>query len=694
MNGLKHILIFLLLSAALAGCQRVDDAVMETSDVDVFTAHLESFDVDTKTELNGSYAVWTSGDEIAIFQGNSIADRYLLHSLQSSAFRLAERAEGGNELSTNVAFYPYGESLECEDINGGYRICNVSFPSMQDFKKGSFAEESFLMVAVTDKLKDRVLDFKNICGGIRLRFQSIAGDTVSVRSIAFKGNRGEKLSGNADVIYPLENDVPSVEWAAEAQESITMEVNDFHLTDSTIAEIILAVPPQVFPDGFTVEIDAQVNGVDSLYCRPTMRPQEIRRSRILTMPVITFGEVIVHPWLSLDQDALNFGSSKGTQTLGVIANNEWSASANADWVSISPASGQGSDQASSVIITVTKNNTTKERTAEVTFVSEYLVKTVTITQAPKPYINISHYSLDFFCNGGSVAVNVDSNYDWEAWADVEWVNVSPSYGAGDGNPVSVKITASPNEGKSARSATVIFSAGNITKVIYVSQKGQETYIDEYGIDHGQGVKIGETVWAPVNCGYHATYFKYGKLYQWGRRYGQGYDSADSSVPKLVKGPVSLSTGQSKDNENKFYQSASSPWDWCSSQNDYLWNSGTEKNPVKTEYDPCPEGWRVPTYAELDELKNNYSSWTSVNNQSGRWFSGSKPYSSSVPRVFFPAAGSLYDLTGDADHRDDAGYYWSSRPDSSMASYLHFHVSTISMKDFYRASGYSVRCVKE
>ena len=48
------------------------------------------------------------------------------------------------------------------------------------------------------------------------------------------------------------------------------------------------------------------------------------------------------------------------------------------------------------------------------------------------------------------------------------------------------------------------------------------YIDEYGINHGQGIEIDGTVWAPVNCGYHATDFKYGKLYQWGRKYGQGY----------------------------------------------------------------------------------------------------------------------------------------------------------------------------
>ena len=38
------------------------------------------------------------------------------------------------------------------------------------------------------------------------------------------------------------------------------------------------------------------------------------------------------------------------------------------------------------------------------------------------------------------------------------------------------------------------------------------YVDEYGVNHGTGVKIGKAVWAPVNCGYHKDEFKYGKLY--------------------------------------------------------------------------------------------------------------------------------------------------------------------------------------
>lgn len=221
------------------------------------------------------------------------------------------------------------------------------------------------------------------------------------------------------------------------------------------------------------------------------------------------------------------------------------------------------------------------------------------------------------------------------------------------------------------------------------------YVDEYGINHGQGVEIDGVVWAPVNCGYHATDYKYGKLYQWGRKYGQGYDSSDASVPELVAGPVSLATGQSKDNENKFYYNSSSPWDWCDTPYDNLWNSGTEDNPVKTEYDPCPSGWRVPTYAELEGLIENYSSWTTdKNGQSGYWFSGASSYTETVSQVFFPAVGALHHLDGRATSRGTYGGYWSSCPDGTLSKYLTFLSNIlVSPSSYERACGNSVRCVQ-
>ena len=263
---------------------------------------------------------------------------------------------------------------------------------------------------------------------------------------------------------------------------------------------------------------------------------------------------------------------------------------------------------------------------------------------------------------------------------------------------------------SAGTTTIYAMAGMQVAACEVTVKSDSKsgdYIDEYGVNHGKGVAIGMAIWAPVNCGYHATDFKYGKLYQWGRKYGQGYsgalydgdlnylgDYSDSEAPSILSGPVSLSTGQSKANEDKFYYASSDPWDWCSPQDHELWNSGSESAPVKTEYDPCPEGWRVPTYAELAELTNNYSSWTIADNgQMGIWFSGPNLYTASVPQVFFPAAGYRNDDDGGAYYRGYFGCYWSSRPYNTNAILLSFYSNLVSMYNGYRAAGCSVRCVQ-
>ena len=225
------------------------------------------------------------------------------------------------------------------------------------------------------------------------------------------------------------------------------------------------------------------------------------------------------------------------------------------------------------------------------------------------------------------------------------------------------------------------------------------YVDEYGINHGKGIEIDGVVWAPVNCGYHATDYPWGKLYQWGRKCGQGYDG-DATTPTLVKGPVSLEVGSSANNSNVYYWDSS---DWISLHDGTLWNSGPEDAPIKTEYDPCPDGWRVPTYKELrvltvSALTQNRSDWTKRDlNQSGVWFSGSKSYSETSPRVFFPAAGFRGSDYGDARSRDVVGYYWSSEPDDGGRAFgLDFGVGddVASMFCNCRATGYSVRCVQD
>jgi uncharacterized protein (TIGR02145 family) len=266
------------------------------------------------------------------------------------------------------------------------------------------------------------------------------------------------------------------------------------------------------------------------------------------------------------------------------------------------------------------------------------------------------------------------------------------------------------EAKGVGRVTITAMAGMQTAecVVTVVAVQEGDYIDEYGVNHGQGVEIDGVVWAPVNCGYKAPTadskgFPYGKLYQWGRKYGQGYSlDYDESEPIIMEGPVSLEEAQSLDNEVFFYKYGNHyTYDCITPMNDKYWNSGTEENPKKSQYDPCPNGWRVPTITELNNLRNNKSSET-INSVGieGCWFSGFKVYSDSVPRVFLPVAGSRGGHYGDIYDRGFQGDYWSSTvsrkdgPYSYCAQYLHFISSYDSLNDSGRAHAHSVRCVQE
>ena len=234
------------------------------------------------------------------------------------------------------------------------------------------------------------------------------------------------------------------------------------------------------------------------------------------------------------------------------------------------------------------------------------------------------------------------------------------------------------------------------------------YVDEYGINHGPGVKIDGIIWAPVNCGYHPDDYQWGKLYQWGRKYGQGYsgrlhdksgnyinDISDATVPVVERGGIEESVGNNKNNANVFY----SGWDWLGSSNDKLWNAGSEISPVKTEADPCPTGWRVPTYAELEKLIQNRSSYTiGDDGQLGCWFSGASPYTEGGHNVFLPAAGCIAN-DGFANSRGDYGFYLTSKPydyygEDVHASILEFSDYHAMMNWIRRGAGASVRCVQD
>lgn len=164
---------------------------------------------------------------------------------------------------------------------------------------------------------------------------------------------------------------------------------------------------------------------------------------------------------------------------------------------------------------------------------------------------------------------------------------------------------------------------------------------------------------------------YGDLFQWGRLDDSHQDrsSATTTATSVTDNP----------GHSNFIYGMGDPYDWRDPQNDNLWQGDGAIN------DPCPDGWRVPTSAEWDTER---ASWSS-RNYDGAFASPLKLTAAGI-RVYSDAEefGVVWAVGG-------GGYYWSSSVHGTNTSYyLSFGGSGTSMYISGRASGISVRCIKD
>ena len=159
---------------------------------------------------------------------------------------------------------------------------------------------------------------------------------------------------------------------------------------------------------------------------------------------------------------------------------------------------------------------------------------------------------------------------------------------------------------------------------------------------------------------------YGDLYQWGRG-ADGHQCRDSETTSSLS-----STDQP--GHGDFILAPNSPFDWRSPQNTNLWQGVNGVN------NPCPSGYRLPTETELNAER---ASWSS-NNAAGAFASPLK----------LPLAGNRLDSLGSLNVVGTIGLYWSSTVSGANSRDLVFGSSNAGMLTNFRASGLSVRCIKD
>ena len=183
-------------------------------------------------------------------------------------------------------------------------------------------------------------------------------------------------------------------------------------------------------------------------------------------PEIKFTEDIVTSGISVE-------SAEQSVTLSFSTNVAWSATVSADWLTISPSSGEAGKN--SVKVEVEENRTGQPRSATITISDKESMQKVSVTvrqEALKASLTVSPESLEFSANKGEEMLNVTSNTDWVITKDAEWITLDSDKGKGLAT-IAAGVTENTSLTSRTGSITVSTSDGSVKKTVSVRQSGAD-----------------------------------------------------------------------------------------------------------------------------------------------------------------------------------------------------------------------------
>ena len=288
-------LIIALLAVLASSCSQ--DELLEKRRMSYIddTEFFASFDTDSilsrtyieeDAETSKLYLRWTKADEITIFRGNTLNQRYQYKGEtgdNSAGFRqiASDDFVSYNDLDnpTNYAVYPYNENTRITEKG----VLNIALPANQKYAEKSFGLGANTMVAVTQHTGDVNLLFKNVCGYFKFKFY---GEDLTIRSVTLQGNNEENLAGNANVTSGY-GSLPTMTMVSDTTKTLTLDCGEAGIkvgaTKETATEFWFVVPPTQFTKGFTITVTDTDGGK---FIKTTEKVFEIKRNIVKPISAI------------------------------------------------------------------------------------------------------------------------------------------------------------------------------------------------------------------------------------------------------------------------------------------------------------------------------------------------------------------------------------------------------------------------
>ena len=299
---MKRFLLFALAVIMFAACSK--DAIDEQQNMqtivdeapETLVVGFEESD-ETRIQLNEEVkTVWTNGDQVSVFYRSDANQKW--HYQGETGERVAEltRVEAGvatEAMKRVVVVYPYNDDYY---INTETYNIQAFLPAVQTYLKDSYGLDGNIMISSSEYNN---FSLKSVCGWLKLQ---LTGNGEKVKSITLRGNNGEQVAGelyinSADATATLSSDTGSDDdgetggaggglvFEDTILKEVTLDCSEGVELGAEAAAFYIALPPQTFENGFTVEIEAMDGHIMT---KSTDKTLTIERNHIQPMTTFDF----------------------------------------------------------------------------------------------------------------------------------------------------------------------------------------------------------------------------------------------------------------------------------------------------------------------------------------------------------------------------------------------------------------------
>lgn len=176
--------------------------------------------------------------------------------------------------------------------------------------------------------------------------------------------------------------------------------------------------------------------------------------------------------IRIDETEFSISPEGGEVEVKFVPVLAWTATCEADWLTLSPASGDASE--SEIIMTVKVGpNASSQRIAAIVLSTESGDVNLSVTQEGFDYSKILEQTeYDIPIEGEEIKIKFIPPVDWTAECDAEWVYLSADSGKASKTKKTLTITVDSNEGGNARNAVVSLFFGEEEVVVTLRQQGE------------------------------------------------------------------------------------------------------------------------------------------------------------------------------------------------------------------------------